>query len=152
MGKLAHTSSKPGKTRLINHFLINESWYLVDLPGYGYAKISKKEKERLSNMIKGYINGSAELRNLFVLLDSRHEIQKIDLNFINLLGEAGAPFSIIYTKCDKSGINTLTSRIEKNNSLLLEYWEELPPWFITSSETGAGRDDVLEYIGNHLKK
>lgn len=151
MGKLAHTSSKPGKTRLINHFLINESWYLVDLPGYGYAKISKKEKERLSDMIKGYINGSAELRNLFVLLDSRHEIQTIDLNFINLLGEAGVPFSIIYTKCDKSGINTLNGRVEKNNSTLLQYWEELPPWFITSSETGAGRDDVLEYIGNNLK-
>ncbi len=150
-GKLAHTSSKPGKTRLINHFLINESWYLVDLPGYGYAKISKKEKERLSDMIKGYINGSAELRNLFVLLDSRLEIQTIDLNFINLLGEAGVPFSIIYTKCDKSGINTLTGRVEKNNSTLLQYWEELPPWFVTSSETGAGREDILEYIGNNLK-
>lgn len=151
MGKLAHTSAKPGKTRLINHFLINESWYLVDLPGYGYAKISKKEKEVLSEMIKNYINGSAELANLFVLLDSRHDIQKIDLNFINTLGEAGVPFAIIYTKCDKVGVNTLQKQIELNNKALLEYWEELPPTFTTSSETGMGRDEVLDYIDKLFK-
>lgn len=146
VGKLAHTSSKPGKTRLINHFMINESWYLVDLPGYGYAKVSKKERENLAKINQGYLNGSKELVNLFVLLDSRHDIQEIDLNFINKLGEAGVPFSIIYTKTDKQGVNVLASQIKKNNSTLLEYWEELPPFFATSAETGYGRDEVLDYI------
>ncbi len=148
VGKLAHTSGKPGKTRLINHFMINESWYLVDLPGYGYAKVSMKERESLAGIIKGYINGSAELLNLFVLLDSRHDIQKIDLNFINTLGEAGVPFAIIYTKSDKQGINVLAKQIERNNSMLSQYWEELPPIFATSAETGFGRNDVLDYIEN----
>lgn len=148
VGKLAHTSSKPGKTRLINHFMINESWYLVDLPGYGYAKASMKERESLAGIIKGYINGSAELLNLFVLLDSRHDIQKIDLNFINTLGEAGVPFAIIYTKSDKQGINVLAKQIERNSSMLSQYWEELPPIFATSAETGFGRNDVLDYIEN----
>lgn len=148
VGKLAHTSGKPGKTRLINHFMINESWYLVDLPGYGYAKASMKERESLAGIIKGYINGSAELLNLFVLLDSRHDIQKIDLNFINTLGEAGVPFAIIYTKSDKQGINVLAKQIERNNSMLSQYWEELPPIFATSAETGFGRNDVLDYIEN----
>lgn len=148
VGKLAHTSGKPGKTRLINHFMINESWYLVDLPGYGYAKASMKERESLAGIIKGYINGSAELLNLFVLLDSRHDIQKIDLNFINTLGEAGVPFAIIYTKSDKQGINVLAKQIERNSSMLSQYWEELPPIFATSAETGFGRNDVLDYIEN----
>lgn len=146
VGKLAHTSSKPGKTRLINHFMINESWYLVDLPGYGYAKVSKKERENLAKINKEYLNGSKELVNLFVLLDSRHDIQTIDLNFINKLGEAGVPFSIIYTKTDKQGVNALDRQIERNNSTLLEYWEELPPFFATSAETGFGRDKILDYI------
>ena len=151
VGKIAHTSSKPGKTRLINHFMINQTWYMVDLPGYGFAKISKKEREGLSKMIDSYINQSAELMNLFVLLDSRHDIQKIDLDFINRLGEAGVPFSLIYTKCDKLGVNGLKAQIEKNNQTLLEYWEELPPVFATSSETGHGRDEVLNYIEKLLK-
>ncbi len=148
VGKLAHTSSKPGKTRLINHFMINESWYLVDLPGYGYAKASKRERESLAGIIKGYINGSAELLNLFVLLDSRHDIQKIDLEFINTLGEAGVPFSIIYTKSDKQGVNVLAKQIGRNNSMLAQYWEEIPPVFATSAETGLGRNEVLDYIEN----
>ncbi|MDD2583612.1 MAG: ribosome biogenesis GTP-binding protein YihA/YsxC [Bacteroidales bacterium] len=146
VGKLAHTSSKPGKTRLINHFMINESWYLVDLPGYGYAKVSKKERENLANINHGYLNGSKELLNLFVLIDSRHDIQTIDLNFINKLGEAGVPFSIIYTKTDKQGVNALDRQIERNNTTLLQYWEELPPFFATSAETGFGRDKILDYI------
>ncbi len=152
VGKLAHTSSKPGKTRLINHFMINQLWYMVDLPGYGFAKVSKKERESLAAMISRYINQSAELMTLFVLLDSRHDIQKIDLEFINRLGEAGVPFSLIYTKGDKLGTNTLKEQIEKNNRLLLEYWEELPPYFVTSSETGMGRDEVLNYIETLIKK
>ena len=152
VGKLAHTSGKPGKTRLINHFMINEMWYMVDLPGYGFAKISKTEREQLANMISKYINQSAELQNLFVLLDSRHDIQKIDLEFINRLGEAGVPFAIIYTKGDKLGVNGLKNQIERNNNTLLEYWEELPPVFVTSSETGQGRDEVLNYIETLIKK
>ncbi|PKO97270.1 MAG: hypothetical protein CVU12_00725 [Bacteroidetes bacterium HGW-Bacteroidetes-7] len=152
VGKLAHTSGKPGKTRLINHFMINEMWYMVDLPGYGFAKISKTEREQLANMISRYINQSAELQNLFVLLDSRHDIQKIDLEFINRLGEAGVPFALIYTKGDKLGVNGLKNQIERNNATLLEYWEELPPVFVTSSETGQGRDEVLNYIETLIKK
>lgn len=149
--KLAHTSSKPGKTTLINHFKINNSWYLVDLPGYGYAKLPKKERERLSKMIFEYINNSKELLNLFVLLDSRHDIQQIDLNFINMLGEAGVPFSIIYTKADKQGVNALAKQIEKNNTALKEYWEELPPTFVSSSQTRQGKEDILKHIENLLK-
>jgi GTP-binding protein len=125
---------------------------MVDLPGYGFAKVSKKERESLAAMISRYINQSAELMTLFVLLDSRHDIQKIDLEFINRLGEAGVPFSLIYTKGDKLGTNTLKEQIEKNNRLLLEYWEELPPYFVTSSETGMGRDEVLNYIETLIKK
>lgn len=144
--KLALTSSKPGKTRLINHFMINQSWYLVDLPGYGYAKVPGKVREQLSSMITNYINGSAQLVNLFVLLDSRHEIQKIDLEFLLKLGEAGVPFSIIFTKSDKLGTNALVKSIEQNKQILLRYWEELPPLFITSSLNKKGRDDILDYI------
>lgn len=150
--KLALTSSKPGKTRLINHFMINTSWYLVDLPGYGYAKVPGKVRDQLSTMITGYINGSAELVNLFVLLDSRHEIQKIDLEFLTKLGEAGVPFSIIFTKSDKLGTNALEKSIEDNKQILLQYWEELPPLFITSSLKAKGRDDILDYIENIIQK
>ncbi|MFA6334441.1 MAG: ribosome biogenesis GTP-binding protein YihA/YsxC [Bacteroidales bacterium] len=145
-GQLAHTSSKPGKTQLINHFLINESWYLVDLPGYGYAKLPKQVKADLDEIIRGYINGSEELVNLFVLLDSRHDIQPIDLKFIIELGEAGVPFSIIFTKCDKRGVVALDNQIRKNRESLLEYWEELPPLFLSSTESGKGREEILDYI------
>ena len=150
-GKLAHTSSQPGKTKLVNHFAINESWYLVDLPGYGYAKMSKKERIKLSEIINNYLSKSEELTILFVLLDSRLELQKIDLDFINRLGEAGVPFAIIYTKCDKSSAQRVQARIDANNKVLGEYWDQLPPIFITSAETGKGRDEVLDYIDTILK-
>ena len=148
--KLAMTSSKPGKTRLVNHFLINREWYLVDLPGYGYAKISQKGRENLTKMINGYISNSQELALLFVLLDSRHPIQKIDLEFLMALGEAQVPFSIIFTKGDKLGKNALAAQVEANKKTLLQYWEELPPIFVTSSETGFGKEDLLEYIESVL--
>lgn len=149
--KLAKTSATPGKTLLINHFLINGSWYLVDLPGYGYAKISQKGREQLTNMINSYISHSEELAVLFVLLDSRLPIQKIDLEFLMAIGEAQVPFAIIFTKGDKLGKNALSAQIERNKKELLEYWEELPPVFVTSSETGMGREEVTDYIESVLK-
>ena len=149
--KLAHTSSTPGKTQLVNHFLINKEWYLVDLPGYGYAKMSKTGRARLEKIIRDYVFTSPDMVNLFVLLDSRLDVQKIDLDFILELGQAGIPFSIIYTKADKSGVNKLAAQLEKNNEVLLNYWEELPPIFVTSSETGKGRDEVLSYIESIIK-
>lgn len=151
VSKLAKTSATPGKTLLINHFLINDSWYLVDLPGYGYAKISQKGREKLTNMINTYVSKSEELALLFVLLDSRLPIQKIDLEFLMALGEAQVPFAIIFTKGDKLGKNALAAQIEKNKKSLLEYWEELPPVFVTSSETGLGKEDVLAYIEEVLE-
>lgn len=149
--KLAHTSATPGKTQLVNHFLINDQWYLVDLPGYGYAKVSKKATDKLSEIITHYICNSEELVTLFVLLDSRHDIQRIDLDFLLKLGELGIPFSIIFTKGDKLGVNALASQVAKNKKTLLEYWEELPPVFTSSAETGMGRDEILDYIENTLK-
>ena len=151
-GQLAHTSSKPGKTQLVNHFLINDSWYLVDLPGYGFARLSKVIRAELSEIIRGYINGSQDLINLFVLLDSRHDLQPIDLKFMIELGEAEVPFSIIFTKCDKQGIVALDKQIKKNCAALMEYWEELPPVFLSSTETGKGREEILNYIETLLKK
>lgn len=148
---LAHTSAQPGKTQCVNHFLINDKWYLVDLPGYGYARMGQKGREKLSKIINDYILGSEEMVLLFVLLDSRHDLQKIDLEFLTMLGEEGIPFSIIYTKCDKSGVNTLSQQLKKNNSGLLEYWEELPPVFESSSKDGRGRDEILSYIDSVLK-
>lgn len=148
---LAHTSSTPGKTQLVNHFLINNSWYLVDLPGYGYAKMGKQGQERLHDIISDYLSNSEEMVLLFVLLDCRHDVQKIDLEFLKELGEMGIPFSIIYTKCDKMGTNALKTQLEKNKVTLLEYWEELPPVFTSSSETGTGRDEILAYIEEILK-
>ncbi|MDR0753920.1 MAG: ribosome biogenesis GTP-binding protein YihA/YsxC [Prevotellaceae bacterium] len=144
--KLAKISSTPGKTRLINHFLINNSWYLVDLPGYGYAKASKTERSSFSKIIIDYIERREEMTLLFVLIDSRLEPQKADTEFINLLGKNGVPFAIIFTKTDKTGAGKLTVNIEAHKKLLLESWEELPLIFYTSSETKAGRDDVLNYI------
>ena len=148
---LALTSSRPGKTQLINHFMINEKWYLVDLPGYGYAQASKEKRDTLQKTILDYLNNSEELVNLFVLLDSSHELQKIDLNFMIQLGESGTPFSIVYTKADKLGSEALRLQIEKNNNALLEYWEELPPHFVTSAEDGRGREEILKHIGTMLK-
>ncbi|MBP5487669.1 MAG: YihA family ribosome biogenesis GTP-binding protein [Bacteroidales bacterium] len=148
--KLAKTSSTPGKTKLINHFLINDSWYLVDLPGYGFAKISKDAREELRKMINDYILNSGEMVLLFVLVDSRHDIQKIDLDFISGLGENGVPFAIIFTKGDKLGPNALKAQIEKDKAILSEQWEELPPMFVSSAETGAGREEILDYIQNYI--
>lgn len=148
--RLAKTSSTPGKTKLINHFLINDSWYLVDLPGYGFAKISKKEREELRLMINDYILNSEEMVSLFVLVDSRHDMQKIDLDFIAGLGENGIPFAIIFTKGDKLGPKALKAQIEKDRAVLSEQWEELPPMFVSSSETGMGREEILEYIGHYI--
>ena len=148
--KLAHTSSTPGKTQLINHFIINDQWYLVDLPGYGYAKVSKTKLAELNKIIYDYINLSDDLQNLFVLIDSRHDMQKIDIDFLIKLGEAQIPFAIIFTKCDKMGVNALASQIEKNKKTILEYWEELPPIFVSSSETGNGKEEILNYINSIL--
>lgn len=144
--KLAMTSGTPGKTKLVNHFLINNSWYLVDLPGYGYAKMSKKGQEELAAVIKDYIFNSQELVTLFVLIDSRHDIGKADQDFISDLGENGIPFSIIYTKCDKMGPNVLKRQIEANEQLLSLTWDELPASFVSSSETGLGKEQILNYI------
>lgn len=147
---LAKTSSTPGKTQLINHFLINDSWYLVDLPGYGYAKLGQKGRDKINTIIDEYVNGSEEMALLFVLLDSRHDLMKIDLEFMQMLGENGVPFAIVFTKCDKSGTNALSVQIEKTKQSILEYWEELPPVFLTSSEDGRGREELLDFIDNTL--
>ncbi|MDR1199508.1 MAG: ribosome biogenesis GTP-binding protein YihA/YsxC [Prevotellaceae bacterium] len=144
--KLAKVSSTPGKTRLINHFLINNSWYLVDLPGYGYAKASKKDRSVFSQIVIDYIKRREEMTLLFVLIDSRLEPQNIDIAFINLLGEHEVPFAVIFTKTDKTGIEKLNRNIENHKKTLLESWEELPNIFYTSSETKAGKDEVLNYI------
>ena len=148
--KLAKTSSTPGKTKLINHFLINNSWYLVDLPGYGFAKLSKKDREELRLMINDYVQNSEEMVVLFVLVDSRHDIQRIDLDFLAGLGENGVPFAIIFTKGDKLGPNALKAQIERDKAILLEEWEELPPMFASSAETGAGKEEILEFIQQYI--
>ena len=148
--KLAMTSSTPGKTKLVNHFLINGSWYLVDLPGYGYARLSQKGRDELKALIRDYIHNSEELVMLFVLVDSRHDIGSIDLDFMAELGENGVPFGIIYTKCDKQGPNVLAAQIARNEELILKDWEEMPPTFRSSSETGMGRDEILGYIDKIL--
>jgi len=147
---LAHTSATPGKTQLVNHFLINDQWYLVDLPGYGYAKMGQKGREKLREIISDYILNSPDLVLLFVLLDARHDLQAIDRDFITELGAEGIPFALVYTKCDKLGVNALRAQVERNNAALLESWETLPPVFQTSSETGAGRDELLGYIESIL--
>lgn len=149
--KLAMTSSTPGKTKLINHFLINNSWYLVDLPGYGYAKMSQKEKDKLQRVIRNYLNFSEEMTMLFVLVDSRHDIGKIDIDFINELGENEIPFAIIFTKGDKKGPNALKAQIETNKSILSADWQELPVMFSSSATTGAGKEEILDYIESVLK-
>jgi len=144
--KLAKTSSTPGKTLLINHFIINKEWYLVDLPGYGYAKRSKKEVDKLDQMIRGYILQREQLVNVFVLVDIRLEPQKIDLEFIEWLGLSSIPFAIVFTKADKLTTNKANQSVEAYKNKLLETWEELPPMFLTSAEKKQGRDEVLDYI------
>lgn len=148
---LAKTSSKPGKTLLINHFLINEAWYIVDLPGYGYAKISKAMRETVHKMISDYVTNREQLACLFVLLDSRHEPQEIDLDFLEFLGENGVPFAIIFTKTDKISQAEVGSNVRKFKEKMLETWEELPPIFQTSAEKMRGRDEVLDYIESVIK-
>ena len=143
---LAKTSATPGKTILINHFLINKEWFLVDLPGYGYAKRGQQQRDELQRMITGYILRREQMMNLFLLIDSRHEPQRIDLEFITWLGENGIPFSIVFTKADKLAKGKLTANIKGYLNELSEQWEELPPYFITSSETRQGRDELLDYI------
>lgn len=144
--KLAKTSSTPGKTLLINHFIINKEWYLVDLPGYGYAKRSKKEVDKLDQMIRGYILQREQLVNVFVLVDIRLEPQKIDLEFIEWLGLSSVPFAIVFTKGDKLTPNKARHAVEDYKKKLLETWEELPPLFLTSSEKKEGREELLNYI------
>lgn len=144
--KLAKTSATPGKTLLINHFIINKEWYLVDLPGYGYAKRSKKEVQKLDQMIRGYILGREQLVNVFVLVDVRLEPQAIDLEFMNWLGMSGIPFSIVFTKADKLSAQKVRQSVEAYKQKMLETWEEMPPYFVTSAEKHDGRDDVLNYI------
>ncbi|MDD4427328.1 MAG: ribosome biogenesis GTP-binding protein YihA/YsxC [Paludibacter sp.] len=143
---LAMTSSKPGKTLLINHFIINDNWYLVDLPGYGYATAGKSIREKLKNIIESYILYRDELTCLFVLIDCRHDPQPIDIEFMEWLGENGIPFSIVFTKIDKLSKSKLNENLKIYQDRLFETWEELPPVFITSSEKGQGREELLGYI------
>lgn len=145
---LALASSKPGKTQLINHFLINNEWYLVDLPGYGYAQRGKEGRDRIRNIIDSYILHRNDLTSLFLLLDCRHEPQKIDLEFIEWLGENGIPFAIIFTKIDKITKSKLKENMTIYTDKLEETWDELPPIFYTSSEHKLGREEILDYIEN----
>ncbi len=143
---LAMTSATPGKTMLINHFLVNDKWYIVDLPGYGFAQRSKADLAKIDKMIRDYILYREQMTNLFLLVDSRHEPQKIDLRFMEWLGENGVPFSIVFTKVDKLKAGQANQNVAKYCEKLLEEWEELPPIFVTSSEDGRGRDELLNYI------
>lgn len=145
---LAKTSSIPGKTVKINHFIINESWFLVDLPGYGYAKISKKKREEISKMINSYILNRRNLICLFVLVDSRIPPQQVDIEFMYWLGINSVPFGIVFTKSDKMSRNTLKTNYENYTKTLYETWEMLPPVFFTSSINKKGREQILEHIGN----
>lgn len=150
--KLAKTSATPGKTLLINHFIINNEWYLVDLPGYGYAKRSKTEIKKLEQMIQGYILQRQQLVSVFVLVDVRLEPQKIDIDFINWLGQSNVPFSIVFTKADKLTKTKVQSNVAAYTKKLKETWEELPNIFVTSSESRQGREEILEYIDSINKQ
>ena len=143
---LAKTSGRPGKTQLINHFLINKNWFLVDLPGYGYARVSKSSKRIFQKFITQYFSKRQQLALAFVLIDCRHKPQKVDLEFMQWMGENQVPFSIIFTKQDKMKPNALTKNIEDYKLKMLESWEEMPNYFITSSSNGTGRDKVLNYM------
>ncbi len=147
---LAMTSSTPGKTQLVNHFLVDDRWYIVDLPGYGYAKLGKKGREKIADVIRDYILNSGELVCLFVLIDSRHDIGRIDTDFIAELGEHGIPFSLIMTKCDKQGPVALAAQVERDREILLREWEELPQILCSSAESGMGRQEILDHIGGIL--
>ena len=150
--KLAMTSSTPGKTRLVNHFLINEEWYLVDLPGYGYAKMSGNGRKKLEQVIRNYLNFSEEMKLLFVLIDCRHDLVSTDMEFLDELGTGNIPFAIIFTKADKMGPEARQKQTERIEQQILEHWEELPPVFVSSSETSLGKEEILDYIGEILKQ
>jgi GTP-binding protein len=153
--KLAKTSGRPGKTQLINHFLINDAWYIVDLPGYGYAKASKTSREKWEKFIAEYLTKREQLVNVFVLLDCRLEPQKIDLEFMNWCGEKGIPFSMVFTKIDKLSSSALQKNLAKYKKEMLKYWDALPPVFTSSSESAFGKEKILNYIeaiNNDLKK
>jgi GTP-binding protein len=145
---LAKTSGKPGKTQLINHFIINQDWFLVDLPGYGYASVSKNKRKTFQKFIKDYFDQRMQLACTFVLVDSRHAPQKIDLDFMEFLGTSGIAFCIIFTKADKPNKSTLPKNVAAYKKELLTYWEELPPYFISSSTDKTGRDEILDFIQN----
>lgn len=145
---LAKTSGKPGKTQLINHFKINESWFLVDLPGYGYAQISKKKRTIFQHFIENYFKEREQLVCTFVLVDSRHDPQKIDIEFMQFLGENQIPFCIVFTKADKLGNSKINNQIASYKKKLLTYWETLPESFLTSSSTSLGRKELLDFINN----
>jgi GTP-binding protein len=144
--KLAKTSGKPGKTQLINHFLINKNWHLVDLPGYGYAKVSKSAKKTFQKFITDYFSKRKQLVSAFVLIDIRHKPQPLDLEFMQWLGENLIPFSIVFTKADKLKPKAIEKHIKDYKNILLETWEEMPNYFVTSSSKGIGKEEVLEYI------
>jgi len=149
--KLAKTSSSPGKTQVVNHFLINRSWYLVDLPGYGYAKMSKTGRQKLEQVIRNYLNFSEEMVLLFVLIDCRHDLISTDMDFLDELGSGNIPFYIIFTKADKLGPDARQKQIGRIKEQILEHWEELPPTFVSSAETGLGKEEILDCIENVLK-
>lgn len=144
--KLAKTSSFPGKTQLINHFKINDNWYLVDLPGYGWAKVSKESREKWAKMIRSYLQNRKNLACVFLLIDSRHEPQKPDLEFINQLGTLSIPFVLVFTKTDKQSAVKTAATVAAFKKILSESWEELPQMFYTSSQERQGRDDILDFI------
>ncbi|MDN3492004.1 ribosome biogenesis GTP-binding protein YihA/YsxC [Winogradskyella bathintestinalis] len=144
---LAKTSGRPGKTQLINHFVINDNWYLVDLPGYGYARVSKSSKKKFQQFITNYFEQRQQLLSAFVLVDIRHKPQPIDLEFMQYLGESGIPFAIIFTKADKLKPKAIERHVDDYCQVLLKTWEELPPYFVTSSSKGIGKDAVLDFIG-----
>ena len=147
---LAKVSGTPGKTRLINHFRINDSWYLVDLPGYGYARTSKTQRDEFAKIITDYVLRCERMHFLFVLVDSRLEPQKIDLRFIEMLGMNGIPFGIVFTKADKLSRTQCAKSVERYKATLGEQWEELPPMFVSSGERGTGREEILGFIGECL--
>ncbi len=150
--KLAKTSASPGKTQKINHFVINNQWYLVDLPGYGYAKVSKSQRAVFRKMIDDYILNRQNLVNLFVLIDCRHEPQDIDVEFINWLGESRVPFTIIFTKVDKIGPNALKDKVEAYKEHLLQTWETLPDMLVSSAVSKMGQEEILDYIEKIIKE
>lgn len=147
---VAKVSGTPGKTRLINHFLIDERWWLVDLPGYGYAKASKSERGEFSKIITDYVKNSKQLHFLFVLIDSRHDPMQIDIDFLQLLGREGIPFGIVFTKADKQSASQTNGNVERYCRALIEWWDELPPVFVTSSAKGEGRDQIIEFVESCL--